>query len=328
MLAVTLIFALAAGIGVLLAVLGVSQLRQQAVLPDGVPSLGGRSPAALLPRRRLDPPASLRERLSRVFQPAADRLTERNRKKGRPSLSENLARADLKLRTSEYFMIQTGCVVLLGLIGLLRFGVGPQFIVMAAAGFFLPGLYVKRRQRRRLKAFNSQLGDTMVLLSNALKAGYSFAQAIDTVGKNAVAPMSDEFSRAVREMNLGVSVEEALKNMVARIESTDLDLMVTAVIIHRSVGGNLAEVLDKIAHTIRERIRIKGEISTLTAQARASGVIITLLPVALGALLYFVAPAYFKPMTEQVLGWVMLAFAAGMILIGNAFIRKIVNIEV
>ena len=325
MLPITLIFAVAAAIGVFLVTLGLSQLLRPS---RGQGRLSHMTGELAIPLPKLAPPANFRERMSRILQPAADRLSERNKKRGRPSLAENLAKADLKLRTSEYFMIQTATVLALGVIGLVRFGVGVQFVVMAVGGFFLPGFYVKHRQRRRLKAFNSQLGDTLVLLSNALKAGYSFAQAIDTVAKNASPPMSDEFSRAVREMNLGVSVEEALDNMVRRIDSTDLDLMVTAVSIHRVVGGNLAEVLDNIAHTIRERIRIKGEISTLTAQARASGVIITFLPLALGALLYFVAPGYFKPMTEQALGWIMLGFALALILVGTALIRKIVNIEV
>lgn len=326
MQAVNLVFALTAGIGILLAFVGVAQWRHQAVAEQpGDLTIGI---GVSLPTLRRPEPANLRERLNRLFQPAADRMTERSKKKGRPSLPENLAKADLRLRTSEYFMIQAACVAGLGLIGLLRFGVGLQFLVMGGAGYFLPGLYVRHRQRRRLKAFNNQLGDTLVLLANALKAGYSFAQAIDTVAKNASPPMSDEFARAVREMNLGLSVEEALTNMVKRIDSTDLDLMVTAVSIHRTVGGNLAEILDGIAHTIRERIRIKGEIATLTAQARASGLIITFLPVVVGGLLYFIAPAYFKPMTEKALGWLLLGVAAALILIGNAFIRKIVKIEV
>ena len=233
------------------------------------------------------PPADFREGLARVFQPAADRLAQRGAKKGRPTLTEQLAKADLKLRTSEYFMIQVGIVVFLGLVGLLRFGFGIQFIVMAIAGYFIPGLYVKFRQRRRLKAFNNQLGDTLLLLSNALKAGYSFAQAVDTVAKNAAPPIAEEFSRAVREMNLGSTVEESLANMVKRIESDDLDLMVTAVAIHRQIGGNLAEILDNIAFTIRERVRIKGQISTLTASARASGRLITGLPIILAIFMYF-----------------------------------------
>ena len=273
-------------------------------------------------------PQNFRESMNRLFQPAADRLGQGNRKKGKPPLAEQLSKADLKLRTSEYVMIQFGAVVLLALLALLRFGIGLQFIIAGAIGYFGPGFYVRFRQARRLRKFNGQLGDTLVLLSNALKAGYSFAQAIDTVAKNGAPPIADEFGRAVREMNLGGSVEEALNNMVRRVDSDDLDLVVTAVAIHRTVGGNLAEILDNIAHTIRERIRIKGEIRTLTAQARASGWIITMLPVGLAALMYVITPSYFRPMVSNFIGIAMLGVAALFIFIGNAIIRKIVKIEV
>src|ERR671937_2042993 len=204
-------------------------------------------------------------------------------------------------------MIQLGCVIGLGLIFLLRFGVSWQPIVAAAVGYFLPGFYVRHRQKKRLKEFNNQLGDTLTLLSNALKAGYSFAQAIDTVAKNAVAPIGDEFARAVREMNLGGSPDEALQNITKRIASADFDLVATAYSIHRTVGGNLAEILDNIAYTIRERVRIKGEIQTLTAQARASGSIITALPILLAAFMFFVTPTYFQPMFGNIIGWILLA---------------------
>jgi tight adherence protein B len=140
--------------------------------------------------------------------------------------------------------------------------------------------------------------------------------------------MSDEFARAVREMNLGGSVDEALQNMVRRIDSPDFDLVVTAVAIHRTVGGNLAEILDNIAYTIRERIRIKGEIQTLTAQARASGWIITVLPIALATFMAFITPTYFRPMLENPVGWVMIGAGIFLIFIGNVLIRKVVQIEV
>jgi tight adherence protein B len=274
-------------------------------------------------------PTSLRERMNQLFQPAADAMSQRDVKRGKPSLAEKLAKADLKLRTSEFFMIQVGCVVGLLLIGFLRFGIiRIEPILMALVGYFVPGFYVKYRIGKRLKAFNNQLGDTLILLSNALKAGYSFAQAIDTVAKNAVPPISEEFGRAVREMNLGGSVEEALHNMVRRIDSADFDLVVTAVAIHRTVGGNLAEILDNIAHTIRERIRIKGEISTLTAQARASGTLITILPIGLAVFMYFVTPAYFVPMTRHPYGIAMIGAAIFLIFVGNLIIRKVVAIEV
>ncbi len=273
----------------------------------------------------------LREALNRIFQPAADRVGRGDAKKGKPSVAEQLQRADLKLRTSEYFMIQIGSMALLALIAFVRFG-GVfgilQTLIAAIIGFLIPGIYVKYRINRRLKAFNTQLGDTLTLLSNAIKAGYSFAQAIDTVAKNAVPPIGDEFGRAVREMNLGGSPDEALQNITKRIASADFDLVATAYSIHRTVGGNLAEILDNIAYTIRERVRIKGEIATLTAQARASGTLITFLPIVLAAFMYFVTPTYFRPMFESFIGYALLAIGAFMIFIGNLIIRRVVAIEV
>ena len=327
---IQLVFALIAACGIFLLFFGIGQARRAAggaedfqarLAQYGVDASGASMAAAKEPQ-------NFRERLANMFQPAADRLGQGDAKKGKPPLSEQLAKADLKLRTSEFFMIQIGCVAGLGLIFLLRFGFSWQPLVAAAVGYFLPGFYVRYRQRKRIKAFNNQLGDTLTLLSNALKAGYSFAQAIDTVSKNAVPPISDEFSRAVREMNLGGSVEEALHNMLRRIDSPDFDLVVTAVAIHRTVGGNLAEILDNISHTIRERIRIKGEISTLTAQARASGQLITFLPIVLAVFMYFVTPTYFKPMTENFVGWILIGVAGFMIFLGNLIISRIVAIEV
>ena len=325
------VVALIAAIGVLAIFYGIAQSRTasadlQARLAEyGVvdPTLAGTGAEP--------PPSGMRERLARIFQPAADRIGQGDVKKGKPSLQEELAKADLKLRTSEYLGIQIGLTALLFLIGLIRFGGVNgilQALVMGVIGYFIPGLYVKFRQRQRLKAFNNQLGDTLLLLSNALKAGYSFAQAIDTVSKNASAPISEEFARCVREMNLGGTVEEALGHMVKRIESDDLDLMVTAVAIHRTVGGNLAEILDNIAFTIRERVRIKGQISTLTASARSSGQLITALPIILAVFMYFATPTYFKPMTESIVGWIIIAIAIFMIFLGNLVMSRVTAIEV
>ncbi|HVB76842.1 MAG TPA: type II secretion system F family protein [Candidatus Nitrosotalea sp.] len=324
---ITIVGAIIAASGVFLVVMGIGQARRRSATDQFGGRLAefGSAGAAMAPPA---PPASLRERLNRLFEPLAKRTGKGNAKRGRLPLAEQLAKADLKLRTSEFLMIQVGAVCLLALVGLLRFGVGIQMIVLGIAGYFVPGFWVRRRMAARLKAFNDQLGDTLVLLSNALKAGYSFAQAIDTVAKNATPPISIEFARAVREMNLGGSVDEALQNMTRRIESADFDLLVTAVAIHRSVGGNLAEILDNIAHTIRERVRIKGEIKTLTAQASASGTLITFLPIVLGLFMYLVTPTYFKPMTQSFIGWAMLGFAAFLIFIGNLIIRRVVAIEV
>ena len=312
--------------GVFLFFLGISQMRRAAggsedfqarLAAYGVTTAG----AQALPQSQ-----GLRDTLNRLFQPAADRVGRGDAKKGKPSVAEQLQRADLKLRPSEYFMIQLASAAVVGLIGYWRWGL--IFLGLAILGYLIPGFYVKYRIGQRLKKFNGQLGDTLTLLSNALKAGYSFAQAIDTVAKNAVAPIGDEFGRAVREMNLGGSPDEALSNITKRIASADFDLVATAYSIHRTVGGNLAEILDNIAYTIRERVRIKGEIQTLTAQARASGTIITALPILLATFMFFVTPTYFQPMFSNIIGWILIAVGAFMIFIGNLIIRRIVAIEV
>jgi tight adherence protein B len=281
-------------------------------------------PAEYLPRGQQGP-----QNPREVFTEAMDAFNRVLTSRPRTSrVADNLARADIKLRVSEYALIVIG--VMVGTF-VVSFIINHTFIVavlFAGLSYFGPGFYVKYRQRKRFKAINNQLGDTILLLSNALKAGYSFAQAMATIARSAPAPMSDEFSRAVREMNLGITVDDALDHMNSRILSEDFDLLVTAVQIHRVVGGNLAEILDTIAFTIRERIRIQGEIRTLTAQARASGYIITGLPFGLALILTFLTPSYITPLFKEPLGWGMLALALVMMGIGYSIIRKIGDIEV
>jgi tight adherence protein B len=329
---VPIVFALFAFGGVFLFFLGISRMRRSAGGAEDFQARLAAYGVTTAGAQTLPPSSGLRESLNRIFQPAADRVGRGDAKKGKPSVSEQLLRADLKLRTSEFFMIQLGSTLLLALIAGLRFGFSlsstPEIFIAAVIGYIIPGRYVKYRVARRLRAFNNQLGDTLTLLSNAIKAGYSFAQAIDTVAKNAVPPIADEFARAVREMNLGGSPDEALQNITKRVESPDFDLVATAYSIHRTVGGNLAEILDNIAYTIRERVRIKGEIATLTAQARASGTLITFLPIVLAVFMYFVTPTYFRPMFENFIGWILIAIGVFMIFVGNLIIRRVVAIEV
>jgi tight adherence protein B len=331
---IPVVFALVAFAGVFLFFLGISQMRRSAGGSEDFAARLAAYGVTTAGATQLPPASGFRESLNRIFQPAAERMNRGDAKKGRPPIAEQLQRADLKLRTSEYFMIQLGCAAFFGLIVFFRFhlytgGIGWVFAPLTPiAAYFLPGLYVKYRIDQRQKKFNAQLGDTLTLLSNAIKAGYSFAQAIDTVAKNAVPPIGDEFARAVREMNLGGSPDEALQNITKRIASADFDLVATAYSIHRTVGGNLAEILDNIAYTIRERVRIKGEIATLTAQARASGTLITFLPIVLAAFMFFVTPTYFRPMFENFIGWILIAIGLLMIFFGNLIIRRVIAIEV
>jgi tight adherence protein B len=312
-----LLFGVLGAVGVLIVVMGLAANRQPSA--DAELHMDGFNPAAASATKR----GSFLEGMLEGFNKS---LTKRGGRSSR--LTEELAKADLKLRVSEYVVLVVGLILLLCLVLLLRFHNPILMLVGIPVGYFAPGFFLKFRQRRRLKAFNNQLGDTIVLLSNALKAGYSFAQAMATIAKSSSPPMADEFSRAVREMNLGVSVDDALQHMVKRIESEDFDLMVTAVQIHRVVGGNLAEILDTIAFTIRERIRIQGEIRTLTAQARASGYIITGLPFALALILTFISPSYITPLFHEWLGYVLIGIGLVSIAIGYGIISKITNIQV
>jgi tight adherence protein B len=329
---IPVVFGLIAFAGIFLLFIGISQMRRAAGGAEDFQARLAAYGVTTAGATTLPPGTGFRDSLNRLFQPAADRVGRGNVKKGKPSVAEQLQRADLRLRTSEFLMIQLGSTALFVLIAVLRFGLPLggliQTIVFGVFGYLLPGVYVKFRINQRLKAFNNQLGDTLTLLSNAIKAGYSFAQAIDTVAKNAVAPIADEFGRAVREMNLGGSPDEALQNITKRITSADFDLVATAYAIHRTVGGNLAEILDNIAYTIRERVRIKGEIATLTAQARASGTLITFLPIVLAVFMYIVTPTYFRPMFGSIVGWILLTIGAFMIFVGNLIIRRVVAIEV
>ncbi len=208
-------------------------------------------------------------------------------------------------------------------------------MVFFILGLFAPRWYLRSRQRKRLRAFGEQLPDTITLLANSLRAGSSFLQGMELVTREARPPISEEFERVVREMQLGVALHPALNNLVRRVASEDLELMVTAIQIQSQVGGNLATVLDAIAFTIRERVRIIGEINTLTAMQRYSGYVITLLPVGLAALLFLISPSYMENMLEnppEALGLPLgvVFFIIGLISmgIGYIFIRRIVDIKV
>ena len=212
----------------------------------------------------------------------------------------------------------------------------PLFLLIGGLiGFLLPRFWLSRRKSGRLNAFNKQLPDTITLIANALRAGSSFLQAIELVVRESRPPISTEFGRVIREVNLGLPFDQALENMVRRVRSDDLELMATAISIQHQVGGNLAEILDSIAYTIRERVRIKGEIRTLTAQQRMSGYVVAGLPIGLAGILFVIAPNFMKPMFDNppaILGLpagvVILMFGGFMMFLGFLFIRQIVDIEV
>jgi tight adherence protein B len=242
------------------------------------------------------------------------------------SLQRDLISADIELRPYEFRIIQAATGVLLGIVGLLRFGLRPEFLVLVVIGYLLPWLYLRNRRGHRLRQFDASLPRAMELIANSMKAGQSVAQSLTAVTDNANPPVSDEFALARREIELGASVESALNNMVKRIGSNDLRLMVMVITIQRSVGGDLPAILVTLTDTMRQREEMRAEVLAATAQSRATSLIITLLPIVAAVLLYFVVQDYFRPMLVNPLGWVMLAFAGFLLFIGNLIIRRLTAI--
>lgn len=239
-----------------------------------------------------------------------------------------LARADIPLRGSEFVGLNLVLVLVGAAYGWLVLGHVLAGLILALVGGFLPNLYVKSRQGARLARFDSQIADALVIMSNSLRAGYSFLQAMDMVAREMSPPISEEFTSTMKEMSLGSPTETALATLSDRVGSEDLELVVTAVLIQRQIGGNLAEVLDNIADTIRERVKLRREIKTLTAQGRMSGMIIGVLPCALGAFLYAVNPEYISVLFTHPTGKLMVGLAVFGELIGILVIRRIITIEV
>lgn len=250
------------------------------------------------------------------------------RQKFAANIATQLARADLKLTVSEFVLLNIA-TTLLGFLFLLVLKRDLFLAVLAGVGgYFLPRIWVRRRQSKRLKDFNNQLGDTISLLANSLRSGYSLLQSMETVAKELAPPVSTEFERVVREIGLGLSYEQAMNNMLRRVPSPDLDLMITAINVQHEVGGNLAEILETIGFTIRERIRIQGEIRVLTAQQTGTGIIVGLLPFAVGLILYLINADYVLSLFREPCGWAMVAMMLILIGSGFAIIRRIIKIEV
>jgi tight adherence protein B len=248
-------------------------------------------------------------------------------------IARDLARADLKLKVAEYFALYVISIFLGALIlGFLGGRHPVSFLIGAVLGTFAPGFYVKRQQRQRLNRFNDQLSDMLNLMVNGLRAGYSTMQAMEAISRELPSPISDEFRRVVQEMQLGVPMETALDNLLRRIPSDDLDFVITAINVQREVGGNLSEILDSISFTIRERVRIKGEIRVMTAQVRASGTLLAIIPIILALILWFLNRDYIMSFFTQAplpwCGWASVALIVIMISSGYFVMMKIADIEV
>ncbi|SEJ79739.1 tight adherence protein B [Propionispira arboris] len=244
------------------------------------------------------------------------------------NFDSKMQQAGLSLLGSEFLAAVCTVSLLSGVLGMmltmhLEYAAFISIGVAAACFCYLNILISHRKQ-----AFSNQLGDVLSMMSNAMRSGFSFMQAMDLIAKEMKPPVSVEFSKAIAEIQLGADTETALLNIGKRIESSDMDLVITAVLIQRQVGGNLAQILDTIAATINERIKMKREIKTLTAQGRLSSWVLAALPVAVAGLASVMNPQYLDPFFDEPIGRICLAGAIISELIGFWVIRKIVDIDV
>ena len=244
------------------------------------------------------------------------------------SLDLKMLQAGLPILGSEFLIIElVAAIIAFVFAGLLTM----QLPVAILAFLFMPlvgWMLLQMKIRKRRKDFVNQLGDMLSMVASALRAGFSFVQAVEIVSKEMAAPMSVEISKLIREINVGVPMETALEDINRRVECPEFELITTAVLIQRQVGGNLAQILDNISDTINERIRMKREVLALTAQGRMSAVVLALLPIALAAFLFSVNHDYFDPLLASPMGKIAIGIALLMELLGYLVIKKIVDIDV
>lgn len=260
-------------------------------------------------------------------QPVKIRKKKKSRDPVSLAIANELSNAGIKMRPNEFIILWSIAILLIPSLLLLT---GAHSMTVAAAaliGLIVPPLIIKNRKKKRLIVFEKQLGEALVLIGNCLRAGMTFQQAMSNVAEDMPDPIGREFSRTIREIHLGSSVDSALERMSERVKSLDLALTVSAIQIQRQVGGNLLEILENISITIKDRIKIKDDIRVITATGRSSGVIIGSIPLIIGGVLALINPEYMMTFFNTRSGNIMLMVAGGMEILGYLFIRKIVDIK-
>ena len=239
-----------------------------------------------------------------------------------------LERAGIPLRVGEYMALRVAVAMVFLLVAFLLTLNLLIALPVGMIGYFLPRWYVGSRRKRRLAKINGQLEEMLTLVSNSLRSGYGLLQGFEYASRQIPSPLADELKRMLQEANLGAGAETAIQALAERITSPDMEMVVTAIAIQRSVGGNLAQTLDGVAYTIRERDRIRGEIKTLTAQQRMTGVVIGALPIFVGLIMFAMNPDYMSPLFTETVGKVLLLVAVGMEVMGVFLIRSLMSFEV
>lgn len=269
-------------------------------------------------------------------QPYLERMRRWLRKAALPIAEHGPVQAlDFRMRQAGIPLLGGEFMILLSVSSLAAFLIGWMLTLEWGTALMMGGLvaaaiwiFVAWRSYRRRNAFTEQLGDCLTTIANALRAGYSFPQSVDVVAREMEPPISDEFAQVAREVSMGVPLEAALEAMGRRVGSADLDLVITAVLIQREVGGNLAQILDNIGDTIHERIRMKREIFALTAQGRLSAWVLLLLPFVMALFLYIVSPDHLMVLIDDPIGRLALIVSLFLEIIGYMVIQRIVHIDV
>lgn len=251
---------------------------------------------------------------------------------GSEAMAIHLERAALPLRVGEFYLIRWGMAAVFLIIPLFAGRFQPIYVLlglgMAVVGYMLPAMWVNNKRKSRINKINKQLVDLLGLVSNSLKSGYGLMQSFEFASRQMHAPIAIEIRRMLRESNLGMGAEDALNALGDRIDSSDLDMVLTAINIQRTVGGNLAEILDKVGSTMRERERIRGEIQTLVAQQKMTGIVIGGLPVFMFAIFMVMNPGYMSLLLTETIGNAMLGAAVVLQFLGYFAMKRIMAIEV
>jgi tight adherence protein B len=251
--------------------------------------------------------------------------------RGSEQVALNLERAGVPLRVGEYYIMRYVAALLLFVVPFIFSRGVFAFILalgLAVLGYSLPAMWVGAKKNARTKRLNAQIVEMLGMVANSLKSGYGLMQSFDFAANQMDPPLAMELQRMLRDANLGMSGEDALRAMGERIDSADLDMVLTAINIQRAVGGNLSEILDGVAFTMRERERIRGEVTTLTSQQRMTGIIIGGLPVGMGLLFLLINPDYMGLLFTTTGGQVMLVAAVVLEFLGAMTMKKILAIEI
>jgi len=243
-------------------------------------------------------------------------------------LDSELDAAGVSLRSGEFVVASVVGAVVFGILGAALLKDVLLALVVAAAGGFLPTVLLRSALSRRTDKLREQLPDVLTIMASSLRAGHSFLQSLDTVAKEITQPAAAEFQRVVAEIRLGRPAEDALEALADRVGSPDFKWAVLAVNIQREVGGNLAEILDNVADTLRERAMLRRQIKVLTAEGRLSAWVLAMLPLGIGLYMFAVNPDYIKVLFTETIGWVMVITALSLLVLGVLWMRKIVNIDV